>query len=49
MSSFWVLDNISEGLRKLATDLDAGAWAQRHSDVLDLVEYDVGHRLVTTT
>ena len=48
MSSFWAMDNVSGGLRKLASDLDSGAWAQRNSELLDLDEYDVGYRLVTT-
>ena len=48
MSSFWALDNVSEGLRKLADDLDTGAWAQRYSELLNLDACDVGDRLVTT-
>jgi SAM-dependent methyltransferase len=48
MSSFWVLDNISDGLAKLARDLDAGAWAERYAELLDLDACDVGYRLVTT-
>src|SRR3546814_271201 len=48
MSSFWALDNVSEGLRKLAGDLDTGAWAQRYSELLHLDECDLGYRLVTT-
>ena len=48
MSSFWALDNISEGLRKLKGDLDTGAWAQRYSELLNRDEYDVGYRLVAT-
>ena len=48
MSSFWAIDNISEGLRKLATDLDSGAWAERYSERLNLDQCDAGYRLVTT-
>jgi hypothetical protein len=48
MSSFWAVDNIHEALRKLESDLDTGAWAQRYSKLLNLDEYDVGYRLVTT-
>src|SRR3546814_13322 len=48
MSSFWMLDNVSEGLQKLASDLDKSVWAQRYSELLDLDECDVGYRLVTT-
>ena len=48
MSSFWAIDDISEGLGKLASDLDTGAWAQQYSELLDLDECDFGYRLVTT-
>ena len=48
MSSFWALDNLSEGLSKLASDLDSGAWAQRHAELLELEACDLGYRLVTT-
>ena len=48
MSSFWAIDNVSEGLRRLAGDLETGAWAQRYSDLLDLEEWDLGYRLVVT-
>jgi SAM-dependent methyltransferase len=48
MSSFWAVENIFEGLRKLASDLDTGAWAQRYSELLNLDECDFGYRLVTT-
>jgi SAM-dependent methyltransferase len=47
MSSFWAIDNISEGLRRLENDLDTGAWAERYSELLTLDEYDLGYRLVT--
>jgi SAM-dependent methyltransferase len=48
MSSFWTIDNISEGLKKLENDLNTGAWAKRYSKLLSLDEYDAGYRLVTT-
>jgi SAM-dependent methyltransferase len=48
MSSFWAVDNVSEGLSKLASDLDTGAWARRYSELLSLDACDVGYRLVTT-
>ena len=48
ISSFWVLDNIAEGLRNLASDLDTGTWAQRYHELLDLDVCDVGYRLVRT-
>jgi hypothetical protein len=49
MSSFWKIGDVSEGLERLAGDLDSGAWAQRYSGLLDLDECDCGYRLVTTT
>ena len=48
MSSFWTVGNVSEGVSKLKNDLESGAWAHRYSDLLNLNEYDVGYRLVTT-
>ncbi len=48
MSSFWAIGNVSEGLKKLASDLDTGAWAHRYSELLNLDECDFGYRLVTT-
>ena len=48
MSSFWALGDISEGLRKLASDLETGLWAERYSELLDSDECDFGYRLVTT-
>jgi len=48
MSSFWAINDISEGLEKLARELDTGAWAQRYSELLDRDECDFGYRLVTT-
>jgi SAM-dependent methyltransferase len=48
MSSFWMVDNISGGLERLASDLDSGAWAQQYSELLGLDECDYGYRLVTT-
>ncbi|MGF1593942.1 MAG: methyltransferase domain-containing protein [Kiloniellaceae bacterium] len=48
MSSFWAMDDPSEGLERLARDLESGAWARRHTELLDLDAYDAGYRLVTT-
>ena len=49
MSSFWAVGDVSGALRRLESDLDSGAWAQRYSELLDLDECDFGYRLVTTT
>jgi len=48
MSSFWAVGDVSEGLEKLGRDLDSGAWAERHSELLNLDDCDFGYRLVTT-
>ncbi|MBT3787856.1 MAG: class I SAM-dependent methyltransferase [Alphaproteobacteria bacterium] len=48
MSSFQAMENTSKGSKKLADDLESGLWAQRYSELLDLDEYDLGYRLVTT-
>lgn len=46
MSSFWTVGNVSEGLGRLKSDLESGAWAQRYADLYSLDAYDVGYRLV---
>lgn len=37
---------LGEGLRRLAADLESGVWAERHSDLLNLGEADLGYRIV---
>jgi SAM-dependent methyltransferase len=39
-------DERDEGLRRLATDLQSGAWEDRHRDLFDLDELDLGYRLI---
>ncbi len=46
ISSFWKIGDVSDGLNALADDLESGAWAERHADLLDLDEADFGYRLV---
>src|SRR3546814_17237890 len=41
MSSFWMLDNVYEGLQQFASDPDKSVWAQRFSEQPDLDERDV--------
>jgi len=48
MSSFWALGDVSAALDELRRDLESGAWAERHSELLDLDELDCGYRLVVT-
>lgn len=37
---------LAEGLARLRSDIDSGAWARRHADLLDLDEFDFGYRLL---
>ena len=48
MSSFWKIGDVSTGLNRLQTDLNSGAWKERHADLLDRDELDCGYRLVET-
>lgn len=48
ISPFWALGDISAQLARLSEDLESGAWAQRHANLLDLDERDCGYRLVVT-
>lgn len=48
MSCFWALGDISDGLARLQSDLETGAWARRYGDLLDLDTLDCGYRLVET-
>jgi SAM-dependent methyltransferase len=37
---------IADGLRRLRADLESGAWARRHADLLERDELDLGYRLL---
>jgi len=37
---------LDEGLRQLAADIQSGEWEDRHRNLLNLDEYDVGYRLI---
>lgn len=37
---------LADGLARLRADLESGAWARRHADLLELEELDVGYRLL---
>lgn len=39
---------LAEGLARLRADLDSGAWARRHADLLELDELDIGYRLLVS-
>lgn len=45
MSSFAKID-AENGLKKLARDLDSGAWRERYADLLTLDALDIGYRLL---
>jgi SAM-dependent methyltransferase len=42
-------DRVLPGLRRLAADLESGAWHERHPRLLELDELDVGYRLLVTS
>jgi SAM-dependent methyltransferase len=42
-------DRVRPGLRRLADDLESGAWHERHARLMDLDELDVGYRLLVTS
>ncbi|RDV06744.1 class I SAM-dependent methyltransferase [Sphingorhabdus pulchriflava] len=46
MSSFWKIEGTEAALEQLTIDLNSGAWAEQHADILKLQELDVGYRLV---
>jgi SAM-dependent methyltransferase len=48
ISVFSLIEERSTGLalRRLATDLESGEWHRRNAELLDLVELDLGYRLV---
>ena len=39
---------LDEGLRRLAEDLESGAWARRHRDLVNVDEIDLGYRLIVS-
>jgi SAM-dependent methyltransferase len=39
-------EELAEGLARLRADLDSGAWARRHADLLEQDELDLGYRLL---
>ena len=48
ISSFWAMDDASDGLARLKADLESGAWERRYADLLGLEELECGYRLVAT-
>jgi hypothetical protein len=39
-------DDVADGLARLQRDLRSGAWTERHHDLLDRAELDLGYRLL---
>jgi SAM-dependent methyltransferase len=39
-------EELADGLRRLRDDVQSGAWARRHADLLELDELDLGYRLL---
>ncbi len=48
MSSFWAIGDVSDGLGRLADDLESGAWAAQHAALCERDECDFGYRLVVS-
>ena len=46
MSSFSAIGDVSDGIAKLAADLESGTWHRRYSNLSELNELDCGYRLV---
>jgi SAM-dependent methyltransferase len=47
MSPFSKIENLSEGLQKLAADLASGVWAKKNHALLGSSYLDVGYRLIS--
>jgi SAM-dependent methyltransferase len=45
-SSFWAIGNSERGLKRLAKDLESGAWEGRYASLLTQDAYDAGYRLI---
>jgi len=41
-------EELADGLARLEDDLRTGAWAERHADLLELEEIDLGYRLLVS-
>jgi hypothetical protein len=37
---------LASGLNRLSSDLDSGIWFERHRELIELEEVDLGYRLV---
>jgi SAM-dependent methyltransferase len=46
ISTFWKMEEVETGLKRLADDLDRGSWKARYGHLLELDELDLGYRLV---
>jgi SAM-dependent methyltransferase len=46
MSSFWMIGDVTESLRRLEDDLQSGEWERKHSYLLDRESCDFGYHLV---
>ena len=37
---------VARGVEELTADIRSGRWAERHADLIEAEEYDLGYRLV---
>lgn len=47
-STFWIFENVEEGIAGLKRDLESGVWHSKYKHLLDLEHFDTGYRLVVT-
>ena len=46
LRSYGTPEEVEPGVEQLRADLDSGAWAERHADLLERDELDLGYRLL---
>lgn len=46
-SSFWRIEGVEDGLKRLVSDLESGKWDERYGALHDQETCDMGYRLVT--
>lgn len=46
-SSFWRIEGVEDGLKRLESDLESGKWDERYGALHDQETCDMGYRLVT--
>ena len=47
-NEFETLRDVSEGLNRLRSDLESGAWREKYGDLLGLTTVDLGYRILSS-